>query len=57
MKKFEFLDETYTIIVGFILYGTMPGANQIIGGIIIIASVFILNKDENNLAEKLEKIQ
>jgi hypothetical protein len=24
-----------TIIIGFILYGTMPGANQIIGGNII----------------------
>lgn len=38
-----------TIAVGFILYGTVPAVNQIIGGILIIASVFILNKDQNNL--------
>lgn len=44
-----------TIVVGLILYGTIPGWNQIIGGFIIIASVFILNKDQNNLAESAEK--
>ena len=38
-----------TIAVGMVLYGTMPTLNQIIGGVIIIASVLILNKDQKNL--------
>lgn len=38
-----------TIVVSMILYQEMPGMNQIIGGVIIIVSVFLLNKDEENI--------
>lgn len=34
-----------TIIVSFLLYGTIPGINQILGGTIILVSVIILNQD------------
>lgn len=46
-----------TIIVSMILYKEIPGINQIVGGIIIISSVFLLNKDEENikLLEKTEE--
>jgi len=44
-----------TIIIGFIMYGNIPTINQIAGGIIIILSVFILNKDISNL-NKIKKV-
>lgn len=45
-----------TILVGLILYGTIPGWNQLIGGMIIIASVLLLNKDQNDLMQSAEKL-
>lgn len=38
-----------TILISLVLYKTIPTANQIIGGIIILASVFMLDKDQRNL--------
>lgn len=38
-----------TVLVAFLLYGDVPKTNQIIGGLIIIVSVFILNKDQENI--------
>lgn len=38
-----------TILISLILYKTIPTANQIIGGIIILVSVFMLDKDQRNL--------
>ncbi len=43
-----------TIILSLLLYGIVPSINQIAGGIIIIASVLLLNKDQNNI-ERLEE--
>lgn len=43
-----------TIIVALILYGTMPTMNQIIGGVIIIASVLILKQDQKNMRKAPE---
>lgn len=38
-----------TIVLSMILYGELPTSYQIIGGIIIIISVFLLNKDQKNI--------
>ncbi|MEJ8554184.1 DMT family transporter [Tepidibacter sp. Z1-5] len=38
-----------TIILSLLLYGTIPSMNQVVGGIIIIGSVLLLNKDQNNI--------
>ena len=38
-----------TILISLVLYKTIPTANQIIGGIIILASVFMLDEDQRNL--------
>ena len=38
-----------TIVISLVLYSTIPTANQIIGGIIILVSVFMLDKDQRNL--------
>ena len=38
-----------TMLMGIVLYGTMPSAKQIIGGALVIVSVFMLNKDQKNL--------
>lgn len=45
-----------TIVISFVLYGTVPTGNQIIGGIIIIVSVFMLDKDQRNM-ESQKKAQ
>lgn len=46
-----------TILISLVLYGTIPTANQIIGGGIILASVFMLDRDQRNLdGEKVEKL-
>lgn len=44
-----------TIILSLLLYGIIPSMNQVIGGIIIIASVLLLNKDQNNI-ETIEEL-
>ena len=41
-----------TIILNIILNGVMPNVYQIIGAILILISVFVLNKDEQNLANQ-----
>lgn len=42
-----------TILISIVLYGTVPSLNQIVGGVIILASVFMLDRDQRNLdAEK-----
>lgn len=38
-----------TILISLILYRTIPTWNQIVGGIIIIISVFLLDKDQRNV--------
>lgn len=35
-----------TIVLSAILYGTMPTANQLAGGVLILASVFLLERDQ-----------
>lgn len=40
-----------TVIVTFLIYGTMPSVNQMIGGLIILISVVILNQDQKNLTQ------
>lgn len=45
-----------TIVVSMILYKEIPGINQIIGGAIIITSVFLLNKDEEDI-KNIENIK
>ncbi|WKY44982.1 DMT family transporter [Eubacteriaceae bacterium ES2] len=40
-----------TVIVTFLIYGTMPSMNQLIGGLIILISVLILNRDQKNLMQ------
>lgn len=35
-----------TIVISLFLYGTIPTGNQILGGIIILISVFLLDKDQ-----------
>ncbi|WFD09638.1 DMT family transporter [Tepidibacter hydrothermalis] len=44
-----------TIILSLLLYGTIPSMNQVVGGIIIIGSVLLLNKDQNNI-ERVEEL-
>ncbi|CAH2212235.1 DMT family transporter [Tepidibacter aestuarii] len=44
-----------TIILSLLLYGTIPSMNQVVGGIIIITSVLLLNKDQNNI-ERIEEL-
>lgn len=38
-----------TIVISMVLYHAVPTANQIIGGLIIISSVFMLDRDQRNL--------
>lgn len=38
-----------TILISLILYRTIPTWNQIVGGIIILISVFLLDKDQRNV--------
>ena len=38
-----------TMVMAMILYGEMPSIKQIIGGALVIVSVFMLNKDQKNL--------
>lgn len=38
-----------TVLLAFVLYGELPQMNQLIGGLIIVISVFILNKDQENI--------
>ena len=38
-----------TMLVSIVLYHTIPGVKQIIGGIFILISVFMLDKDEKNI--------
>ena len=38
-----------TMVVALLLYGTAPSVKQILGGILILASVFMLEKDERIL--------
>lgn len=38
-----------TILTSLVLYRTIPTANQIIGGVIILISVFMLDRDQRNL--------
>ncbi|WKY48147.1 DMT family transporter [Eubacteriaceae bacterium ES3] len=40
-----------TVLVTFLIYGTMPSLNQMIGGVVILISVLILNRDQKNLIE------
>ncbi len=40
-----------TILAALVLYHTVPSAKQVIGGILIIASVFMLNRDQKNIEE------
>ena len=41
-----------TILLNIVLNGVMPSLNQIIGAVLILASVFVLNKDEQDLAKE-----
>ena len=43
-----------TIIISLILYGEIPAMNQIVGGVIILVSVFLLDKDQSNI-EQIKK--
>ena len=38
-----------TMVMAIILYGQLPTAKQVIGGALVIVSVFMLNKDQKNL--------
>ena len=38
-----------TMVMAIILYGQLPSGKQIIGGALVIVSVFMLNKDQKNL--------
>lgn len=38
-----------TMLVSIVLYHTIPGVKQIIGGLFILVSVFLLDKDERNI--------
>ena len=38
-----------TILAALVLYHTIPTGKQVIGGILIIASVFMLDKDQRNI--------
>lgn len=38
-----------TIMIALILYGEVPTINQIVGGVIILISVFLLDKDQKNV--------
>ena len=38
-----------TMVMAIILYGDMPSAKQIIGGALVIVSVFMLNRDQKNV--------
>lgn len=40
-----------TIIISLLLYGTIPTGNQIVGGIIILISVFLLDKDQRQVED------
>ena len=39
-----------TMVMAILLYGDLPSGKQIIGGALVIASVFMLSKDQKNLA-------
>ena len=43
-----------TVLVALLLYGVIPTMNQIIGGIIVIISVFMLNYDQIAIDKKKE---
>lgn len=38
-----------TIVISLVLYKTVPTWNQIVGGVVILISVFMLDKDQRNL--------
>lgn len=38
-----------TILAALVLYHTVPSSKQVIGGILIIASVFMLDRDQKNI--------
>lgn len=40
-----------TIIVAAILYGKIPTSKQILGGTLVIISVFMLNRDQKKLEQ------
>lgn len=41
-----------TILLALILFQTVPSGKEIIGGLMILASVFMLNKDQENVTSK-----
>ena len=38
-----------TIVVSLILYGTVPTTNQLVGGLMILVSVFLLERDQSRI--------